>query len=83
MSCNANINRLAVVLGNERYSIKELMEKLSLKDRKNFLDLYLNPAMEEGFVRMLYPELPRHPRQRYLLTVKGKMVHSEIIMKEG
>ncbi|MCQ2256701.1 MAG: Fic family protein [Bacteroidaceae bacterium] len=83
MSSNANINRLVVVLGNERYSIKELMEKLSLKDRKNFLDLYLNPAMEEGFVRMLYPESPRHPRQRYLLTVKGQMAYSGIIKKEG
>jgi len=22
-------------------------------------------------VRMLYPESPKHPRQKYLLTVKG------------
>ena len=83
MSSNANINRLVVGLGNEQFSIKELMEKLSLKDRKNFLELYLNPAMEEGIVRMLYPESPRHPRQRYLLTVKGQMTYSEIVKKEG
>lgn len=50
------------------------MERLQLKHRPNFLDLYLNPAMEEGFVRMLYPDSPRHPRQRYLLTVKGARV---------
>lgn len=78
MSSNANINRLVVVLSNEHLSIKEMMERLQLKHRPNFLDLYLNPAMTEGFVRMLYPESPRHPRQRYLLTVKGTMVYNQM-----
>lgn len=77
-SSNANINRLVLVLGNEQYSIKELMVKLSLKDRKNFLEYHLTPALAEGFVRMLYPESPRHPRQRYLLTVKGTMVYRQM-----
>ena len=48
-----------------------MMERLQLRHRPNFIDLYLNPAIVEGFVRMLYPDSPRHPRQRYLLTVKG------------
>ena len=30
---------------------------------------YLNPAMKEGLVTMLYPNSPRPPRQKYLLTV--------------
>ena len=30
--------------------------------------------MNEGYVRMLYPDSPRHPRQKYLLTVKGLML---------
>lgn len=77
-SSNANINRLVLVLGKEQLSIKEMTERLQLKHRPNFLDLYLNPAMEEGFVRMLYPDSPRHPRQRYLLTVKGTMVYNHL-----
>ena len=32
---------------------------------------YWRTAIENGFVRSLYPESPRHPRQKYLLTVKG------------
>lgn len=32
---------------------------------------YLNPAITEEFVVMLYPETPRHPKQKYLLTEKG------------
>ena len=47
------------------------MEAVGLKDRKNFLEYTLNPAIASGFVNMLYPNSPRHPRQKYLLTVKG------------
>lgn len=54
------------------------MEKLQLKGRDNFLRLYLFPAVEDGFVTLLYPDKPRHPRQKYLLTVKGLALLSEI-----
>ena len=54
------------------------MEHLNLSDRKNFLNIYLNPVMKEGFVRMLYPNSPRHPKQKYLLTVKGLTVFQEL-----
>ncbi len=30
---------------------------------------------------MLYPDSPRHPRLRYLLTVKGSLLYKEISMK--
>lgn len=43
---------------------------MDLKDRENFMENYLNPAMKEGFVVKLYPNNPKHPRQKYLLTVK-------------
>ena len=29
-------------------------------------------------VRLLYPDKPRHPRQKYLLTVKGRMLYQEL-----
>lgn len=54
------------------YSLKEIMELIQLKDRENFLNNYLYPAMEAGLVEPLYVENPKHPRQKYLLTEKGK-----------
>lgn len=54
------------------------MDGLELRDRKNVLNLYLNPAITEGYVRLLYPQSPRHPRQRYLLTVKGLALYNEL-----
>ena len=55
-----------------------MLSALQLKDRKNFLELYLSPAMKEGFVRMLYPESPHHPSQKYLLTAKGQALFNEL-----
>lgn len=54
------------------------MQALCLKDRKNFISLYLNPAIADGYVRLLYPQSPRHPRQRYLLTAKGLALLQEV-----
>ena len=66
-------------IGNEKYSISQLMEKAGLKHRPNFIEYHLNPAIKEGYVRLLYPQSPRHPRQKYLLTVKGLALYNEII----
>ena len=75
---NKNIIRLVNALGEEQLSVKVLMERISLKDRENFLDYSLNPSMNEGYIRMLYPDSPRHPRQKYMLTVKGLALYNSI-----
>ena len=61
----------------EEYSVKEIMSILNLKDRVNFLRNYLTPALDEGLVSMKFPEQPKHPKQKYLLTSKGKAILSE------
>ncbi|MEI3422643.1 MAG: hypothetical protein V8R91_17245 [Butyricimonas faecihominis] len=38
----------------------------------------MNPAMKNGFIRLLCPEKPNHPRQKYLLTVKGMAIYNEL-----
>ena len=73
---SANTMRLISVIGNKELSVKSMMDALTLKGRDNFLNLYLNPAVSKGYVRLLYPESPRHPRQKYLLTAKGLTVYN-------
>ena len=77
-----NIQKLILAVDEKELSVKEIMDSLGLKDRKNVLNLYLNPAIDEGFVRMLYPQSPRHPRQKYLLTVKGMALFNELTKEE-
>ena len=69
-----NQEALVSVIGEDELSAAELLTALGLKDRKNFVTLFLNPAMQAGFVQALYPDKPRHPRQKYLLTAKGMML---------
>ncbi len=81
-SNNPNIIQLIQVVGEDVVSVKEMIGLMGLKDRENFLQHYLNPAIEEGYIRLLYPHSPRHPRQKYLLTVKGMALYNELTKKE-
>ena len=76
---NHNIISLVRIIGSNQVSVKEMMVGLNLKGRDNFLNLYLSPAISEGYVRLLYPNSPRHPRQKYLLTAKGMLLYQELM----
>ena len=75
---NPNIQKLIRVVGEQELSVKEMMSGLGLKGRDNFLNVYLTAAISDGYVRLLYPQSPRHPRQKYLLTVKGMALYNEL-----
>ena len=75
---NPNITSLVRLIGAQGFSVKEIMDRLGLKDRKSFMNLYLNPSLSGGYIRQLYPQSPHHPRQRYLLTLKGQMLYQQL-----
>ncbi len=75
---NPLIIELIKVIGSEEFSVSQLMKRTGLKHRPNFIEYHLNPAIAEGYVRLLYPDKPRHPRQKYLLTLKGLAVLNEL-----
>ena len=75
---NPLIRNLVKFIGNNQCSIKDMLEGVGLKDRKNFLEYHLVPAISEGYVCLLYPDKPRHPRQKYLLTLKGQILFQEL-----
>lgn len=79
---NDLIIELILAIGDEELGIKQIMENKGLKDRKNFIDYHLEPAMKEKFVRRKYPDRPNHPRQKYLLTVKGVALYNELTKGE-
>ena len=76
---NSNIIKLVSIIGKQELSVKEIMTSIGLKDRKNISVLYLNPAIQEGYVRRLYPNSLHHPKQKYLLSVKGLTLYNELI----
>ena len=60
------------IIGENGASLKMLMEGMHLRDRKSFVNNYINPNLVEGYIAMLYPEIPNHPMQSYYLTNKGR-----------
>lgn len=76
-SLSENVKRLVIAIGTEEKGIKEMMDAVGLRNRPNFIEHSLTPAINGGLVTMKYPDSPRHPRQKYLLTVKGLAVYNE------
>lgn len=70
--------RLIRAIGMNELSVKKLMDSLGLKQRRNFMVNYIEPSIKDGLVTLLYPESPRHPRQKYKLTVKGLAIFQEL-----
>ena len=66
------VEKVLVAIGDNTYSAKEIMKLMGLKDKSNFLENYLYPAIGLKLVESLYPEQPKHPKQKYHLTEKGK-----------
>ena len=52
-------------------TVLQMMAAVKLGGRRNFLERYLSPAVDAGFVEMTQPDSPRSPTQRYRLTEKG------------
>lgn len=75
---NNSLLALIKVIGKDTLSVKEMLYAVGLKHRPTFLENYLKPALSHGLIRMLYPESPKHPRQKYLLTVKGLAIYNSL-----
>ena len=45
---------------------------IDINHRDYFMDHFLKPALNEGFLEMTIPEKPKSSKQRYKLTEKGK-----------
>jgi ATP-dependent DNA helicase RecG len=71
------VQKVIRVLDGEM-KLKELMESLELSHRENFINNYLEPSMNSGFIELKYPDSPNHPNQKYRLTSKGEKLKKEI-----
>lgn len=63
--------RLISTIGAQELSLKQIMDILGLRHRPTIMYNYIEPAINNGTITQTYPNSPRHPRQKYKLTVKG------------
>lgn len=60
------VNRLLDVMEPDiPLSANEIMERLGIKSKETLRNSYLNPALENGLIRMTLPDKPKSKNQRY------------------
>lgn len=61
------VNRLLDVMEPDiPLSANEIMDRLGIKSKETLRASYLNPAMENGLIRMLLPDKPNSKNQKYV-----------------
>ena len=69
------------------FGVKELILRylscnhLATLSRQAFSKSVLKPAINQGYVKMLYPDKPNHRGQKYQLTEKGLTILKKLIEK--
>jgi len=66
--------RLLKSIVGKAYSITDLMEVVGEKNRTRFRNNILNFLIESGMVSPTLIDRPNSPKQKYILTEKGKVV---------
>jgi hypothetical protein len=56
-------------MGQEEYSLAELMQLVGLTHRATFEKNYLNPAIEACLIERTIPDKTKSPKQRYGLSL--------------
>ena len=78
------VNRLIHSMGDGELSVDEILKVYKLlykqiyKSKGYFKRHTIQPAMLEGYVEMIYPDKPNHPKQKYRLTAKGLRILSSL-----
>ena len=64
-------------IGSKELSVDEILKvykllyKQAYKSKWYFKKHTIQPTLLEGYVEMIYPDKPNHPKQKYRLTAKG------------
>ena len=82
------VNRLIHSIGDDELSVDEILKVYKLlykqvyKSKGYFKRHTIQPAMLEGYVEMIYPDKPNHPKQKYRLTAKGIALKNSLTNKK-
>ena len=61
------VNKLLSVLEDDiPYSANEIMKRLNIKSKETLRNTYLNPAIENGLIRMTIIDKPNSKNQKYI-----------------
>ena len=56
----------------EEKSRQQIMEHIGLENRQENAKRHLQPLIDYGYIRYLFPHVPQTPKQKYLITERGE-----------
>ena len=78
------VNRLIHSVEDGELSVDEILKVYKLlykqvyKSKGYYKRHTIQPAMLEGYVEMIYPDKPKHPKHKYRLTAKGIVLKNSL-----
>ncbi len=78
----SDIQRKIVDFSDSSHPITQIMIHLGLKNRTFFRKNHLEPLLENGILKMSYPDKPNHPKQAYVLTEIGFKLKARLRRKD-
>jgi uncharacterized repeat protein (TIGR04076 family) len=75
------LHKLIAAIGDKTMPRRQIIAYLDLKQRsrRNFMDNYLRPAIDKGYVVLAKPDSPNSPEQAYRLSTNGLELLQDIL----
>ena len=74
------VQKMVLVIGEISLKRREIIDRLGLKQKSRciFINNYLKPAVEKGYVKKLMGHVPSAPEQAYRLTDQGLKYYKQL-----
>ena len=63
--------------------LAEIMDEVGVASRGYFKKRHLDPLLQGGVLRMIYPDQPNHPHQAYVLTEVGVVLKARSVNRDA
>lgn len=76
--CSETVSTLINKLPTDYHTLSEMMKVCGMRSRTTFLENYITPALESGYIERKYKESPKHPKQQYRLSDKAIALKNKV-----
>ena len=82
---DVRVQKMVLVLGRKIMPRRQIVADLGLQQRSRscFINNYLRPTYEQGYIDFAYPDSPHKPEQAYKLTDKGLELFRQLKRSAG
>lgn len=77
---DVRVQKIVLVIAQKILPRRQIIADLGLKQRSRscFINNYLRPTYEQGYIEFAYPNSPHKPEQAYKLTAKGLELYEQL-----